>query len=97
MPLDGRFFKSLRGAGEGLGEFIREVYTSLASQPISCEGVLVPAGEVPRLMLATNEKCNYTDLMNLPMPTSEFPCTSLFSSALLMAVSGLGARPPYAL
>ena len=38
---------SLSGAGEGLGEFMREVYCSLASQPISWEGVLAPPGEVP--------------------------------------------------
>ena len=49
LPLDGRFFSSPRGvgAGEGLGEFMREVYCSLASQPTSCGGVLIAAGETP--------------------------------------------------
>jgi hypothetical protein len=49
LPPDGRFFSSPRGvgAGEGLGEFIREVYCSLASQPTSCGGVLIAVGEAP--------------------------------------------------
>jgi len=46
-PLEVRFLVSPSIAGVGLGEFMREVYCSLASQPISWEGVLAPPAEVP--------------------------------------------------
>ena len=99
LPLDGRFFSAPRGvgAGEGLGEFMREVYCSLASQPTSCGGVLIAAGETPIKICQPLSVISHEGKANIPMPRSEFESTSWFSCAELIAVEGLGVRPPYAL
>lgn len=93
-PLDDvRFFVSPSKVGVGKGEFMRDVYCSLASQPTSWEGVLAPPANVPVRHVSLISLLQQITL-NIPMAKSEFEWTSWFSCAELIAVEGLGARPP---